>query len=302
MSVFAQMLQTQALMFLFIATGFVLNRTHVLRKEGRSGIIGLLFYVALPCMILHAFLQEVSCEDLIVAGQAVLVSAACCIGAYGLSLVLWRREPLERRSALTFATMFSNAGNAGLPVVALVFGSRGVFFASFFLLPVRVLMWTLGLSLFVPENGRAKWRSLLCNPSLVVVFVGLALMALPVRLPAVLDSAVESLGSMTGPLSMILIGAALAEQKLRDILDTGVWRLVPVRLLAIPLIALGILRWLGADGLLQNVAVTLLAMPAASNTAMIAEMYGRDYRFASACVFVTTILSLITVPCLTLLY
>jgi len=302
MSVFTQMLQTQALMFVFMAAGFLLDRTGALKKEGRSGLIGLLFYVTLPCMILHAFLQEVSWEDLLMAGQAVLISAVCCVGAYGLSFLLWRREPPERRSTLTFATMFSNAGNAGLPVVALVFGSRGVFFASFFLLPVRILMWTLGLSLFVAGNGRAKWRSLLLNPSLIVVFIGLALMFLPVRLPTVLDNAVESLGNMTGPLSMILIGAALAGQKLRDILDAGVWRLVPVRLIAIPLAALAVMRWLGVDTLLMNVAVTLLAMPAASNTAMIAEMYGRDYRFASACVFVTTILSLATVPCLTLLY
>ena len=62
------------------------------------------------------------------------------------------------------------------------------------------------------------------------------------------------------------------------------------------------LRLAGVDTLLWQVQATLIAMPAASNTAILAEMYGRDHSFAAKCVFVSTVLSLITVPCLTLLF
>lgn len=302
MTVFSRMLSTQALMLAYMLLGAVAQKTGIIQKAGRPTLIGLLINITLPCMILHSFEREVTPEGLVTAGQALLISAACCLAAYALGRLLWRGQTDERKAVLVFATMFSNAGNAGLPVVALVFGDMGVFYASFFLIPIRVFMWTLGLGQFMPGRGGARWKALLLNPSLMVVFVGLALMLLSLRLPAPLSGAIANVGDMTGPLSMMIIGASLAEMKPRDALDGGAFALSAVRLLVIPLLTLLALRLLNADTLLTQVSATLLAMPAATNTAILAERYGRDHRFAAKCVFVTTILSLVTVPCLTLMF
>ena len=301
MDVFQRMLSTQALMFLYMLTGVIAVKTKLLKPEGRSSFIAVLINITLPCMILHSFSQDAGADALLSGAKALAISAACCLAAWGLGKLLWRRETPQRRAVLEFATMFSNAGNAGLPIVALVFGAEGVLSASFFLLPIRVLMWTLGLSLFVDKGGN-RLKALLLNPSLMVVFLGLVVMLTPLTLPGVLATAVESLGNMTGPLSMILIGASLAEMRPRDALDKRAFALPAVRLMLIPLTAMLVLRLMGVDELTWHVAVTLLAMPAASNTAMLAEMYGRDHAFAAKCVFLSTVLSLITVPCLTLLY
>lgn len=302
MDVFEKMFSTQTLMFVYIVIGVVICKTKVLRPEGRSSYIGLLINVTLPCMIVNAFNQDVSVAELIGAGQAVLLSAACCVAAWALGKLLWRRETAERRAVLEFATMFSNAGNAGLPVVSLVFGAGGVFYASFYLIPIRVLMWTLGISLFIGGERQSKWKALLLNPSLLAVFAGLPLMLTPLELPQVLSAAIGNVGAMTGPLSMMIIGATLAQMNPRQTLEKDAFLLCAVRLLAIPLLAMAVMRALGVETLLWQVAVTLLAMPAASNTAILAEMYGRDHSFAAKCVFVSTILSFITVPCLTLLF
>lgn len=302
MTVFDRMLSTQALMLVYILLGAVGSKTGIVRREGRATLINLLIDITLPCMILHSFEREVSRAELVSAGQALLISAACCLAAYGLSLLLWRKQSPVRRAVLEFGTMFSNAGNAGLPIVALVFGDTGVFYTSFFLIPVRVLMWTLGLSLFVPGRGKGKWKALLANPSLMIVFLGLAMMLIPFHLPQTLSAAITNVGNMTGPLSMMIIGASLADMKPRDALDGGAWALALVRLAVMPLAGFFVLRLLNVDYLLTCVATTLLAMPAASNTAILAEKYGRDYLFAAKCVFVTTLLSLVTAPCISLLF
>lgn len=302
MTVFSRMLSTQALMLIYILLGAIGSKTGLIRKEGRPTLINLLIDITLPCMILHSFERQVSKAELIIAGQALLISAACCLAAYGLSRIIWRKQSPARRAVLEFGTVFSNAGNAGLPVVALVFGDTGVFYTSFFLIPIRVLMWTLGLSLFVPGKGKGKWRALALNPSLLVVIVGLGMMLIPFHLPQVVSTAIANVGDMTGPLSMMLIGASLAEMKAKDALDGGAWALAVVRLAAMPLLCFFTLRLLGTDTLLTCVAATLLAMPAAANTAILAEKYGRDHAFAAKCVFVTTLLSLITAPCVSLLF
>jgi len=301
MNVFERMLSTQALMFIYIIVGVIIVKTRLLKKEGRSSLIGILINITLPCMILHSFEQDVGIQELIAAGQALIISACCCVGAYVIGRIIWRRKPAEKRAVMEFATMFSNQGNAGMPIIQLVFGSQGVFYTSFLLIPVRVLMWTLGVSLFVKQEGKSRWKNLL-TPSLLVVFVGLFILLTPFKLPQVASTAIANIGNMTGPLSMMLIGASLADMNLRDAMDKDAFILSFVRLLALPVVAMVILRALGVDTLLWQVQATLIAMPAASNTAILAEMYGRDYSFAAKCVFISTILSLVTVPCLTLLF
>ena len=302
MNVFERMLSTQALMFIYMVVGVIIVKTRLLQKEGRSSLIGILINITLPCMILHSFEQDVGIQELIAAGQAMIISACCCVASYLIGVVIWRRKPAEKRAVLEFATMFSNQGNAGLPIIQLVFGSQGVFYTSFLLIPVRVLMWTLGVSLFVKQEGKARWRTLLVNPSLLVVFAGLFILLTPFKLPQVFSTAITNIGNMTGPLSMMLIGASLADMNLREALDRDAFLLSAVRLLGLPVLAMLILRALPVEPMIWQVQAVLIAMPAASNTAILAEMYGRDHSFAAKCVFITTILSLITVPCLTLLF
>lgn len=303
MGVFQRMLSTQALMFIYMLVGVIIVRAGILKPEGRPAFIGLLINVTLPCMILHAFVQDAGLEALIVGGRMLVISACCVLSAWGLGRLIWRNRPPMRRAVLEFATMFSNAGNAGLPIISLVFGAQGVLYASFFLIPIRVLMWTVGISLFVGDNpSTPRWKTLLLNPSLLAVFIGIPLMLTGLKLPEFISTAIGSIGAMTGPLSMMIIGASLANAHPRDMLDGDAWLLSGLRLAGLPLALMAVLRLIGVETLTWQVAVTLTAMPAAANTAILSEMYGCDYTFAARCVVVSTVLSLVTVPMLALLY
>ena len=303
MPIFSRMLNTQALMFVYVVTGIIMARAGILKHEGRSSFINLLLDITLPCMILDSFNVDTNIDQLIAAGEIMVISTACVLIAWVTGKIFWRNQPQERKAVLEFSTLFSNAGNAGMPIVASVFGTEGVFYASFYLLPVRILIWTVGLSLFVDEGDMKKrMMILLKTPSLVVVFVGIALMFAPFRLPSVLSTAIRNMGSMTGPLSMMIIGAALGESDIRAALDVDAFKLTAVRLVVQPLIFLFLFRSLGVQAILWQVAVTLTAMPAAANTEIIAEMYGKDYEFAARCVVVSTVVSLFSVPVLTLLF
>ena len=303
MSVFDRMLNTQALMFIYVVVGIVMAKTKILKHEGRASFINLLLDITLPCMILNSFNVDIGIDELISAGKIMIISSVLTLIAWLLSKVFWRNEPPNRRAVLEFSTLFSNAGNAGMPIVASVFGAEGVFYASFYLLPVRILIWTVGLSLFVDERDtRKKLLLLLKTPSVDVVFIGIALMFLPFKLPGVVSVAVKNIGDMTGPLSMMIIGAALGESDIRSAFEADAFKLTALRLAILPIIYMILLRLAGVETLLWQVAIVLTAMPAAANTEIIAEMYGKDYHFAARCVVVSTIISLFSVPLLTLLF
>ena len=293
------MIDTQMLLFLYMLCGFVISRLNIIRDSNRSALVRLLMDVAMPMMVLNAFNKPTTMEQVLSSLMVIVISLLGCVVTGLFGLVLWRNQPDNKRKVLMYASMFSNSGNAGLPIINLVFGSTGVFYASMYLLPPRILQWTVGLGLFVkPEKG--GWvKNVLLNPMVVVVYIGLILMITGWQIPGVLGTAIANLGNMTSPLSMILIGATLARMDWRKLMDKTVLLTSFLRLLAFPLLFAVLLKLAHADEMTMNICVILLAMPVASNTAAMAECYGGDYVFASACVSVSTLLSVITVPVIT---
>lgn len=293
------MINTQLLLFLYMLCGVVISRVGILREDNRGALVRLLMDVAMPMMVLNAFNKPTTREEILSSLWVMVIALAGCVITGLIGLLLWKAQPENKRKVLMYASMFSNAGNAGLPIISLVFGPVGVFYASMYLIPPRILQWTVGLSLFVERKKGAWVRNVLLNPMVVAVYIGALLMATGWQIPGVFGTAVANLGSMTGPLSMILIGATLAHMDGKMLLDKSVLLVSFLRLIAFPLLFAAGLRLLNVDATTLNVCVILLAMPVASNTAAMAERYGGDYVFASACVSISTLLSVLTVPAVT---
>ena len=301
MDVLNRMITTQTIMFLYMVCGVVLRRIKIINENSRPSFVKLLTNLLLPCMILDSFNKPLDVEELKGAALVLAVSCAMCLISYVVGRVIWRNAAPERKGTLLFGTMFSNAGNAGTPIVSLVFGESGVVYASFFMIPVRILLWTMGVSLYVKGSRRDKLTKVLLNPCVVIVFVGVALMLSPFTITGAPATALKSIGDMTGPLAMMIIGASLAEQKPRELLDKDAFLLSAMRLIVMPLIALGALKLIGMDEQLMRVTVILLAMPVAYTTAILAERYNANYHFAGKCVCLSTVLSLFTVPLICML-
>lgn len=294
-----RMIDTQTLLFLYMLCGVVVRRLDIIRNDNRRPLVRLLMDVCTPMMVLHAFNRPTTWEDIKASLWVMCIALAGCVATGLIGLCLWRRQPENRRKVLMYASMFSNAGNAGLPIVNLVFGPVGVLYASMYLIPPRILQWTVGMSFFTKQQKGGWVKSVLLHPMVITIYIGAVMMATGWRIPGVFGAAVENLGAMTAPLSMILIGATLADMKPRMLFDPSVLLMSFLRLIAFPGLFIALLKPLGTDPLTMNVSIVLLAMPVASNTAAMAERYGGDFVFASACVSVSTLLSVLTVPVVT---
>ena len=295
----SRMINSQLLLFLYMLCGFAVSRLNIIREDNRGVLVRLLMDVAMPMMVLNAFNKPTTREEILSSVWVILIALAGCVITGLLGLLLWRNQPDNKRNVLMYASMFSNAGNAGLPILKLVFDDIGVFLGSMYLIPPRILQWTVGLGFFVKPKKGSWVRNVALNPMVVTIYIGAVLMATGWQIPGVFGTAIENLGNMTAPLSMILIGATLSRMNLKMLLDRSVLLISTLRLLVFPMLFAVGLKWLGTDLTTMNICVILLAMPVASNTAAMAERYGGDYVFASACVSVTTLLSVLTVPLIT---
>lgn len=295
----SRMINTQLLLFLYMACGFIVSKLRIIREDNRQVLVRLLMDVVMPMMVLSAFNRPTSREEILSSLLVLAIAFAGCAITGVIGALVWRHQPENKRRVLMFASIFSNAGNAGLPIISLVFGPTGIFYASMYLIPMRILQWTVGLGFFVkPEKG--SWvKNLVLNPMVMSVYVGVMIMLTGWQIPGVFGTAITNLGNMTSPLVMILIGATLSRMDWKMLLDKTVLFISGLRLIVFPLLIAGLLAALSIDPEAATVCVILVAMPVASNTAVMAERYGGDYAFASACVSVSTLLSVVTVPAIT---
>ena len=165
-----------------------------------------------------------------------------------------------------------------------------------------VLIWTHA-NACLQGSFSFEWKKLLENPNILAILAGAAMYLLNLRLPALLQSPVSSMGSMVGPIGMLLAGMAIADSPLRRVFCTKRNYLVAfLRLLACPFVIL-LLLWachaqtFVADGKNILMTVYLAAItPACTTTTSMAQLYDRDAAHSSALYVVTTLLSILSMP------
>lgn len=300
MSAFLTMARLQSLLLLYLLVGVYARKRSIITPVIRQGLVGFLVRVTLPCMVFESFRQEITAQQLISLCQLLLVSFGVCLFSIVLGKLLFRSRPPARQGVLRYGTLISNSGFAGLPVVHHAYGDLGLLYGAIFVIPNRIFMWSAGISLFTQAELKNRVKNVLTNPGIIAVVLGVTRMLLRIPLPGLLDDAISNVGSCTTVLAMVVVGAILADIPVKTVFDKDVFLLAFVRLLYIPVTLLFFMRIIGSEPLSTAVGVTMTAMPVGSTSALLAEKYGGDSELASKCVFVSTLLSMLTVPVLSI--
>ena len=300
MDSFFKMVDVQTVLFIYMAVGFGCRKAGIFNDVARDKLTDFVVFVTLPCMIFESFNMAFSLESLKQGALALLIAVGMSCVALLLGKVLYNRFPYEEKSILQYGTLVSNSGFAGLPVVSGAYGDEGLFLGSLFIIPTRILMWSAGISLFTRADAKQAVKKVLLNPGIIAVEVGLVRILFQIPLHHFVDTAVDNLGGCTSPMAMALVGAILVDVPLKTVFDLKSFYLVAVRQFLLPGICLAALRLLHVDPLTIGVSVVITGMPIGSTTAILAQKYVADAKFASKCVFISTLTSLVTVPILTL--
>lgn len=298
MSALTDVIELQVIIFLIMLVGLILTRRKIITPEGRKCLTDLLIDVILPCNIICSFMIEMNTQilksTLIVLGIALGIQIVC----YLLGKVIYWFAPQSQKMVLQYATMCSNAGFMGNPIIEGIYGAEGLLYASIYLIPLRFFMWSAGLFCFTKSSYKSALKKLALHPCIIAVWIGFALMFTQYHPPQAVTRTLKYLSSCTLPVSMLVIGSILAGISIKSIFSKSMLYFSGIRLLCIPVITLVICRLLHLDELVTGICVILAGMPAGSTTAILAEKYDGDALFASQIVFFTTLMSLITIPIL----
>ncbi|MDD5945124.1 MAG: AEC family transporter [Clostridia bacterium] len=295
---FFNMLNLQLTLLMLIAVGFLIRKINIMDEHTQSKLSDMLINVILPCNIVYSFMgdTEMSPEFAYNCILAFVISLVIQIFACIFGRIIFRKYPKEDANVLAYGVICSNSSFIGIPVVESLYNSIGVMYTSIFQMPIRFTMWSAGLSLFTSVDKKDVVKKIVKHPCIIAIVVGALFMIFNVHLPVFLDKTIYYISRSTTAVSMLIIGSILTEAGKKNILSKEVFFFSFIRLIAMPLIVLIILKALSIDPMLTAISVLLTAMPAGSTTAILAEKYGCNAELASGTIFVSTILSVITIP------
>jgi hypothetical protein len=294
-------LQQVFVIFLLIVIGAVVKRLRVVTDDVIREVGSLVLNVTLPAFLITSMNMEFSPS--VLKSSAIFIVISLSVYVFGILMVkpaTWLlKVDGKAMDVYEYIILFSNFGYMGYPVIDLIYGSQGVFYAAIYNLPFSFLVWTHGVHVLKRHTDSAGIHSkrFHINASLVAIVTGFILFLLSVDLPAPIFDALALVGSMTTPLSMMFIGFILADSDFKQLtMDWKVYAFSVLRLLIMPVCVYLVLTTMGFEGLLLGVPVVISAMPAAANSAVIAAQYGSDYQLASRAIFISTLLSIATIP------
>lgn len=300
---FAKMFQLQMMLFLLMAVGVLFRKRNIISESGRKTLSNLTVNLILPCNIIESFLGEWNVSENLLRHCLIAlgISFGIQVAALYLSMLFFAPVSRDKKNIFKYGLIVSNSSFIGIPVVGKLYGNLGVLYTSFFQIPIRIMMWTAGLSLFTNVDKKESFQKLIKHPCIIAIVIGAFLMIASVPLPSFLGNTIAGLSKCTTPLSMITVGAMFANSKWSDFLDPSILYYCLIRLIVFPAIVFGAVRLLGIDLVLGNVAVLLSAMPMAATTAILADKYNYNGETASRSIFVSTLLSIVTLPVICLM-
>ncbi len=299
------------ILFLIMFVGFLCRKTGLLKEGGSRTISGIVVNVANPALILSASINKESTIQGMDLLYTMMIAVMIYLALIFIAKIVPRMLHTERKKWGTYEIMmvFSNIGFMGFPVISAVYGSEALLYASVFMLPYNFLIYTYGVATMQEnrDGNDKKKNEKLClkkifNIGVVACIVSIIIYLTQIPVPAILEQVVTSLSNLTAPLSMIVIGDSIAMMNVKELVkDMKLLLFSLLKLLLIPVIGVLIMRGLEINEILVGVCMVMLATPVGSMTAMLAQQYEGDYELASKGVAITTILSVVTMPAVSIL-
>lgn len=299
-------LQIQLLAFLLI--GYFLGKRKIISRSGATQINALVMNLILPCSIFHSFQTALTTEILQSTFSILIIAILSQILFIFLSRWIWKcvSDPGKRLN-LEYGTVSNNAGTLGLVVGQAAFGQEGALYTSIYAIPLRIVMWSYGLMLYNSKSTvrfSALLKKTLTNPCMIAIFAGILMMTAQSFgwvLPAMLDKIIASIGSCNTVLIMLVIGIILSDISVKDLFEPSVLLYTALRLVIIPAVYLMILALLHVCAMPLMIVTLEMAMPAPVTMAMLSQKYQVNEAFASKMIFLSTVLSMVTLPAWTAL-
>ncbi|MCR5419172.1 MAG: AEC family transporter [Lachnospiraceae bacterium] len=306
--------QRMLILFAMMMVGFFSYRKGLLDNPSLKRISGLVVTIMNPLLILDGVMGKEIPADTSVVTQNILLMILYYVILLLISIPVARLLRVSKSEEYLYRLMmiFSNVGFMGIPVITSLYGDDCVLFIAFYILGYNLLLYTLGISLVdrsvavsstadgkgkMQAGGFAAAAKKICNPGVIACLIAILIFALRIRTPEPIAWFVNSMGGCAVPLSMVLIGASMAQQNFKTLFaDKKTYLFLLIRMLVVPIIMALIMEQFALHKQVAGVFGLMLAMPVGSIVVLLAQGRGANEQVCTRASVISTLASVLTIP------
>lgn len=284
--------------FFVAALAYVLARRGILTRDDQKSVTNVLMKMVVFFTVLMSSQQPFSLD----AAKAIGFTAVFALAFFGIGIpvvALFSRSlglEEDKRRVLVMSVTFNNITFIGYPILQELCGNTGLLCAITFSMVYNVLFYTWGMS-YLGNRGRVNLRSLFSNRIALCSVLALVLYFAQVVFPEPLYSTFASVGNLTMPMSMIIIGCSLAQAGIWSVLrDKSLYLPTLLRMVVVPGLVCLVLGLLQVEPMILQICTIIAALPSGSMTSIVATEYHCAPDYAAKIMVQTMLAMLIALP------
>ena len=294
-------------LFALVVVGYIAGKLGYLGGDFDRQLSRLVINITCPALILSsAMTGELPDRRFIL--PLLLISLITYLILTGAAFLLPRylTKKKDDEGAIGFALMFGNVGFMGYPVVASIFGHEAVFYAAVLNVVNTFAVFTVGTILITGKSDVEEKRfekKVLYSTPMLAAYLTMAIVALEINnIPEAVSQPLTMLGNITVPAALLIIGSSMSNLSLRTMLgNTTVYATTLFRLAILPIGIHFLMGALGFSPFVVNINTLVIAMPVATYGTILCLKYQKDTTMITEVTFITTLLSMISIPLLVML-
>ncbi len=260
--------------------------------------------IAIPAYMIGNITSTYDKNELIQMMNGLPIPLAAIFLTYFSGVLIGKIIKVRPNRLGTFAAMFSmpNTMFVGLPVSLALFGEKSIPPLLICYIANMIAFWTIGVQGISSDGSKEKpslRKSLknIVSPPMVSFVFAVILVIGGIKLPDFIINTCNYLGSLTTPLPMFFIGAAIYSAGLKNIrFDKDALWITFGKFIAAPAFVILLSKIFPVSSFMLKVFIILASMPVMTLNSIMAKEYGADWDYASINVMISTILSFITIP------
>ena len=301
------LMEQLGMLFLVVLAGYICGRTRLMNQQVSKGLSNLIVNLTCPCLVLASTMGERMPDRSLIVPLLIVGAATYAIL---LPIAAWLprlwgcKEP--ERGLHSFMLTFGNVGFIGYPVVASLLGAEAVFYASVLNVANTISVFIWGAQFIAGKGEGGTLKSRLYSPAMIGTYLSIIVVALAWHAPRLIAQPLTMVGNVTVPASLLIIGYSISQIPARHMAGSyRVWITSVCRLLLMPLVVCYCFKaivWLLPvagyvfDPYIIQINTLIIAMPVASFGTIFCLKSGVDETVMAQGTFLTTLLSLVTIP------
>lgn len=310
MGIFTSTLNQMAILFSIIIIGFILMRTKTVPDSATVVLSRMENTVFMPALIFSTFSTSFTVEKINIAWKSLVVGFVVILISIAFSVVIARFCTKDEylKNIYTYGLAFSNFAFVGTAVVSALYPDVFMEYVIF-ILPFWIMIYTWGMPyLLIPLDSGVSSRfkaglKNLINPMFIAMIAGIVIGLVNPPLPDFVNSVASSLSGCMAVCAMLITGITAAQINLKSAFtNKNIYLLTFLRLIALPLIGIGVLTFIPISYSLKLCTICALAMPLGLNTVVVPAAYGKDTTEAAGMAIVSHLFGCLTIPLIFMLF